>query len=311
MPDFGKICTFRVVFTGIWGIVYFHNTFALRIGREHASPGLKKVSVAWFISLFLWLSVIPLSASTKDCKEDPEFYKFLSGTIGDGKADKPSVYLFPCDTMFIAENVSVMINKNTYLAFADPQPANAIIVKGSLVMQGTQEERVQLSSAVDTLLLSPEEMKKPWWGIVLERTGSLYMNNTIVHGTSVPIQVNSNHLKIVNSFFLGGDILLIEGLVNYKIPKVGFVEDFSMDEYIRKLAHPDETAQNGGDKESVPTKKRKRKKSILKSPWPYVGLSLVTAGFTGYLFYNWFTEEDGETISEGTVNLDVLVDTQQ
>ncbi len=64
------------------------------------------------------LLTIAVLASSKKCQEDPDFYQYLSGTIGSGDENKPFVYLMPCDTMFINKGVSVIVNKNTYLAFA-------------------------------------------------------------------------------------------------------------------------------------------------------------------------------------------------
>jgi hypothetical protein len=250
--------------------------------------------------LILFLS-FSAGAGTKECREDPDFYKYLTGTIGSGDEKKPFTYLMPCDTMYINKGVTVIINKNTYLAFADPKTDNVLIVQGTLIVKGTQQYNVRISSSLDTVLLSPTGLKSPWWGISVENRGSLVFDNVMMYGAYIPVKINSKEVRIENSIFFGGNQIYVEGMDNYKIRKDGYVKSFSMEDYLMKFVGTStETDQ------AQPEKKPKKKKSFWSSPWPYIGGGAVLIG-GGVIAAGLLYEPEDKVVDRelGTLDLDM------
>ena len=206
---------------------------------------------------------------TKECRDDPEFYRYLSGSIGRESGAEPFVYLMPCDTMFINEGVTVNVHGNTYLAFKEPKNENAIVIKGTMIVNGTPSRKVRISSSIDSKLLNPEDLKQPWWGITVEKSGSLILNNTMIYGAYIPVRANSPNLRIVGSFFYGASEIFIDVADNYELPEDKYVAEFSLNDYLQALAESDSAAAGSALPE---------KKSVWKTPWPYTGIGFLCAG---------------------------------
>jgi hypothetical protein len=138
-----------------------------------------------------------------------------------------------------------------------------------MIVNGTPSRKVRISSSIDRKLLNPEDLKLPWWGMVVEKTGSLILNNTMVYGAYIPVRALSSNLRITSSFFFGGSEIFIQAADNFELPEDKYVESFSLSDYLASWVESGSVSLASGGAE---------KRSIWKSPWPYVGLGFICAG---------------------------------
>jgi hypothetical protein len=205
-------------------------------------------------------------SGTGECIEKPDSYRYLSGEIGDIDKSEPHVYLMACDTMYINEGVTVNVFENTYLAFSDPKPSNAIIINGTMVVNGSNNNKVRIASSID-------RKNEPWIGIIIKNKGKLILNSSIFYGSNNPINSYSSNFRIVNSFFFNAQSILVDGFEEYKIPEGGYIPSFSLTGYnnsienspISEPAYP--VAKPAGPK-----------MSFWRSPWTYIGAGIAFAG---------------------------------
>ncbi len=239
-----------------------------------------------YARLFIfWVgSIGTLFASTLDCIDDPSFFKFLSGHIGNGSPESPFIYLMPCDTMYIAKGVTVKIAPNTYLAFADPKPENAIIVQGNFIVQGTRAHSVTLSSAIDTLMFSHGSLRKPWKGITVDSTGLLVFQNTMVYGAAVPLTLRSKDVNITSSFFYDSHEFAIIGSKNFPLSQNHFIDDFNLQLYLNSLSPT--------IPETIPETPKKKPEKKSNHWFTYGSVAVITAGGLAYLIFNFLEDEN-------------------
>ncbi len=224
-------------------------------------------------------------ASTSNCLSDPDFFQFLNGKIGTGNPTKPEFYLMECDTMIINKGITVQLAPNTYLAFADPQPHNVLIVKGTLIIEGDNNKKSYISNSLDTVLFSPSHLKENWGGILVEKEGQLTLNNAMVYGAPVPIHGFSRDIQISNSYFYNAN-----NIINFlgeplDLNSNKYLAEFNLAAYLDNQALKETPAPKSipESTQEKTAKKKQQEKSFWKSPWPYIGLIGATSAAAVYL----------------------------
>lgn len=216
------------------------------------------------------------AGSTKECLDDPEFYRFLGGTLGRDDEPEPLVFALPCDTMIVQTGVTVHILPNTYIAFKDPNPRNAIVVRGRMVVEGGKARKVHFSSSLDAQLFSPESQSDPWKGIVVDSGGGLHLENVVLHGAEVPISSESPDLTLRKIFFYNARELRLPGERTLSLQSKPYWDEFNAQAYLARVraleqntSNPDSLAANGSGNPP------EEQKLWWKSPWLYTGAAAV------------------------------------
>jgi hypothetical protein len=148
------------------------------------------------------------------------------GTVEPDSGESHSIELLPCDTMIVAEGIKFSVENNAYLAFANPNPGNVIIVKGLMQLTGHQNAHVRISGSIDTTSLDVSQMREPWQGIQVKKGGKLIIEHTTFYGARVPIQSESKDVIIKNSFFFDADRLALPDNDIIPISETAFIESF-------------------------------------------------------------------------------------
>ncbi len=152
------------------------------------------------ISLALFLPIVVQGAT---CLYD-NTKNHLPTHVGNPRAYGIATHLLPCDTMVVPSGQTTTIHAGTWLHFGEASsPNHVILVKGTLITEGTAEKPVTFSGTLAEGLTGTVPGGSLWGGILVAEGGKVRLQGTRIHNASSALISNSTDVAFSQAFFKG------------------------------------------------------------------------------------------------------------